>query len=166
MKISNTLFNDTSTGEIAFAEQLKDRSIAWDDNTKDYNSTYIDGSGNTQPAISSSLKTEANKFQSALNALFLKHFADFQIFLHDKGVPGVIDTWRDVEEFLAGISDTEVTLMRIALGLQAETGMLNVRMSDSYPGMMEAVTLSDNFAMYSSSLDSETGALNLVYNFE
>lgn len=107
MNISNTLFNDTENGIIAWANQLKDSSISW--SKVDYDK------------IPAEFKTELNKFQSKLNDFFLKHYNEWQTFLTDKGVEGVIDTWRDVEEFLENISDDEaVRIQRMFTHLQDE----------------------------------------------
>lgn len=153
MKISNTLFNDTSTGEIAYAEQLKDRLVDWTDANYD--------------KIPEEFKTNANKFQSKLNDFFLKHYNEFQTFLTDKGVDGVIDTWKDVEDFLKNISDDEaMTLMNLIGDIQEASGQLNIRMSAEIPGMLEAVTRTGTPDIHSSRLDSETGEIKIVYTYE
>ena len=153
MKISNTLVNDTSSGEIAYAEQLKDRQVNWNDPSYD--------------KIPQEFKTNASKFQGKLNDFFLKHYNAFQTFLTDKGVDGVIDTWRDVEEFLENISDSEaITLMKLIGDIEEAAGHLNIRMSAEVPGLMEAVTRSDTPVITKSHLDSETGAINIIYTFE
>ena len=153
MKISNTLFNDTSTGEIAYAEQLKDRLVNWDDPNYD--------------KVPEEFKTNANKFQSKLNDFFLKHYNEFQTFLTDKGVDGVIDTWKDVEDFLKNISDDEaMTLMKLIGDIEEASGQLNIRMSAEVPGMLEAVSRTNAPSITQSRLNDETGAIRIIYTYE
>lgn len=154
MKISNTLVNDTSDGIIAFAEQEKDRQINWQVQK------FVDW-------IPASMRTEANKFQDKLNQFFLDHYVEYQKFLNTGGVEGVIDTWHDLEEFLEGISDSEAyTLVGMITAIQQVTGQLTIRMSDSIPGLMEAVTASDTLRIDESYIDDETGIIKIVYNYD
>lgn len=165
MNISNTLWNDTKEAIIAYAKQLKDNQIDWTDSSKKYNETYINKQGQTVPVIDPSFKTEGNKLQDRLNEFFLNHWADFQMFLNDKGVDGVIDTWRDVEEFLEDISDDDATtLMGIINTLQEASGNLNIRMSSTIPGLMEAVTRTEEPVIGKSHIEN-TGMIKIVYNF-
>lgn len=155
MKISNTLVNDTSSGEIAYARQLKDTSINW-----------------LNPDLASKIpdafKTDANKFQSKLNDFFLKHYVEWKTFLEDEGTQeGVIDSWKELEDFLASISDSEgLTLLGMMRDIQLASGTLAVQMSTDYPGMMEAVTTVDTLQVTDSHIDEETGQIKLIYNIE
>lgn len=107
MKISNTLVNDTSTGEIAYVEQLKDRLL------KNYINTLETKDKNRIPA---DIKAEAGVFQERLNEFFIKHWVDFQAFLLDEGVdPTVIDSWAEVQEFLEGLPDDEAMWLKTKL---------------------------------------------------
>lgn len=159
MNISNTLWNDTSEGRIAFAEQLFDRVIDWD------SYYYINDEGVTVYPFRN--KSVLDKFQARINDLFLNHYVDFQKFLNTKGIDGVIDTWKDVEEFLESISDSEATkLIAMIRDVQLASGQLNIRMSSSYPGAVEAVTTYDTLDISDSHIDEETGKINIIYNFE
>ena len=153
MNMSNSLWNDDAEGIIAFAEQIKDKKINWTD------PDFAD-------KIPAEFKTEASKFQSPLNNLFLKHYAEFKRFLEDPGLSeGVIDSWKELADFLAGISDEEgITLMNIARDLQIASGQLNVRMSEETPGTLEAVTTQDSFGVDSSYID-ESGAIKVVFTY-
>lgn len=154
MKISNTLVNDTNDGIIAFAEQEKDKQINWQVQK------FVDW-------IPASMRTEANKFQDKLNQFFLDHYVEYQKFLNTGGVEGVIDTWHDLEEFLEGISDSEAyTLVGMITAIQQVTGQLTIRMSDSIPGLMEAVTANDTLRIDESYIDDETGIIKIVYNYD
>jgi len=155
MKISNTLVNDTSTGEIAYAEQLKDRNVDFSQLEK-FTAEIIHNY---------SLDT---KFQDKLNYFFLKHWNDYQRFLHDAGSKeGVIDSWHELEEFLAGISDSEgITLLNMIRDVQIKSGQLNIRMSTEFPGLVEAVTTNDSLKIQKSYIDKETGEIKIVYTFE
>ena len=102
MNISNTLFNDTSTGVIAYVEQLKDRLLR----------TYIANNPNytttDKGRIPVALKSEVGVFQEKLNEFFLDHWVAFQRFLLDEGLdPDTIDSWKEVQEFLKGLPDDE-----------------------------------------------------------
>lgn len=155
---SNTLWND-STGLMSYAEQTKDEQVNW------LSYHYVDAEGNTVYPFQS--KTDVDKFQSRLNNLFLNHYNDFQAFLNSKLEPGVIDSWKDIEEFLQGLSDTEtITLMNIIGDVQLSSGQLNIRMSEDYPGAVEAVTISQYMDVSKSYIDSETGAIKVVFNYE
>ena len=116
MKISNTLVNDTSSGEIAYSEQLKDRLIDWANSQLEYNKQYQDPEYPDDPtkkiyAVPRSndlSEQEREKFQTHLNELFLNHYAQFQLFLNDVDLAdSTINTWKELEEFLEGISDTD-----------------------------------------------------------
>lgn len=158
MNISNLLWNDTKDAIIALAKQIKDDTVSW----QDYHYTGDDG----QIVYPFNSKTEADKFQSKLNEIFLTHYTDYQTFLHTKGIEGVIDTWKDVEEFLENITDDEaMTLMKLVGDLQEASGNLNIRMSEQQPGIMEAVTRTETPVITSSNLD-EAGNINIVYTYE
>lgn len=158
-KTANTLWNNDESGQIAYAEQIKDGEVNW------LSYHYVDAEGNTVYPFQS--KTDVDKFQSRLNNLFLNHYNDFQAFLNSKLEPGVIDSWKDIEEFLQGLSDTEtITLMNIIGDVQLSSGQLNIRMSEDYPGAIEAVTISQYMDVSKSYIDSETGAIKVVFNYE
>lgn len=158
MNISNLLWNDTKDAIIALAKQIKDDTVSW----QDYHYTGDDG----QIVYPFNSKTEADKFQSKLNEIFLTHYTDYQTFLHTKGIEGVIDTWKDVEEFLENITDDEaMTLMKLIGDLQEASGNLNIRMSEQQPGIMEAVTRTETPVITKSNLD-EAGNINIVYTYE
>ena len=159
MKISNTLVNDTSSNKIAYARQLFDDRLNWED----YH--YIGDEG--QAVYPFEGKTDLDKFQEKLNEIFLTHYTDYQVFLHTKGIDGVIDTWKDVEEFLQNITDDEtMTLMKLIGDLEEASGQLNIRMSEETPGMLEAVTKTSEPLITKSHIDKETGAIKIVYTFE
>lgn len=159
MNISNTLWNDTKEAKIAYAEQLFDRVVNW----QDYHYTGDNG----QTIYPFADKTDLDKFQDKLNKIFLTHYTEYKTFLNTKGVDGVIDTWQDVEEFLRNITDDEtMTLMKLFMDLEAAAGNLNIRMSTTHEGMLEAVTGSDQPLITKSNLDAETGAINIVYTYE
>lgn len=158
MNISNLLWNDTKDAIIALAKQIKDDTVSW----QDYHYTGDDG----QIVYPFNSKTEADKFQGKLNEIFLTHYTDYQTFLHTKGIDGVIDTWKDVEDFLKNITDDEaMSLMRLIGDLQEASGNLNIRMSEQQPGIMEAVTRTETPVITSSNLD-EAGNINIVYTYE
>lgn len=157
MKMANTLYNNAG-GTIAYAEQLFDRVIDWD------SYYYIDDNGNVVKPFRN--KQVLDKFQARLNNIFLTHYVDFQKFLNTKGIDGVIDTWKDVEEFLKSITDDEtMTLMKLIGDLQEAAGQLNVRMSTDVPGMMEAVTRTSEPLISDSYIDEETGNINIIYTY-
>ena len=159
MNISNLLWNDTRDAIIALAKQIKDDTVSW----QDYHYTGDDG----QVVYPFSTKKEADKFQAKLNEIFLTHYTDYQVFLHTKGIDGVIDTWKDVEEFLQNITDDEtMTLMKLIGDLEEASGQLNIRMSEETPGMLEAVTKTETPVITKSHIDKETGAIKIVYTFE
>lgn len=159
MKISNTLVKDSGDRIIAFVKQLKDTELDW----RDYH--YTDEDGNTVYPFED--KEDADKFQDKLNDIFLKHYNKFEEFLNSKMDPGVIDSWKDIEEFLQSISDDEtMTLMKMIEDVQTASGQLNVRLSETYPGSLEALTTSEFMDITKSYLDPETGAINIVYNFD
>lgn len=159
MNISNLLWNDTQDAKIAYAEQVYDRVVDWEA----YH--YVDDTGVVVYPFRN--KSNVDKFQTKLNQIFLAHYNEFQAFLNSKLEPGVIDSWKDIEDFLRNISDDEsITLMNIIGSLQEASGQLNVRMSSSYPGMMEAVTKTETPNIGKSYIDSETGAIMIVYSFE
>lgn len=107
MNISNTLFNDTSTGEIAYVEQLKDRLL------RTYIANNPNYSATDKGRIPAALKAEAGVFQEKLNEFFLDHWVDFQRFILDEGVdPTVIDSWKEVQEFLEGLPDDETMWLK------------------------------------------------------
>lgn len=157
--MSGTWYATDGEGTVAYVRQLLDNVVDWDDYF------YIDDNGNHVYPFQN--KTNLDKFQNKLNEIFLSHFVDFQKFLNTKGIDGVIDTWKDVQEFLEGISDSEsMELMNIIRDIQLSSGQLNVRMSEDIPGSLEAVTTTDFMDIDNSYMDEETGALNIVYNFE
>lgn len=159
MNISNTLWNDTKEAKIAYAEQLFDRVVNW----QDYHYTGDDG----QVVYPFKDKTIADKFQSKLNDIFLKNYIEFQTFLNTKNINGVIDTWQEVEEFLQNITDDEaMTLMNLVADIQEASGQLNIRMSTETPGMLEAVTRTGTPDINSSRLNNETGEIRIVYTYE
>jgi len=178
MKISNTLVKDSGDRIIAFGKQLKDDNIDWTSEKKKYNGSYPDPEDPTKsipyipdydpehPDVFS--KTESNKFQSRLNEFFLDHWADWQKFLHDEGVQsGIIDSWKEVQDFLKGISDDEaMTLLTFITTIELASGTLNIRMSEDYPGAVEAVETSSDYNVSNSKIDPETGAIKIVFNFE
>ena len=163
MNISNTLWNDTKEGKIALAEQLFYDKLNWDDYY------YYGDSGEKvypfkDPTTSQPLY---EKFQDKLNNIFLTHYTEYQTFLHTKGIDGVIDTWRDVEEFLQNITDDEtMTLMKLIGDLEQASGQLNIRMNSDIPGMLDAVTKTSEPLITKSHIDKETGAIKIVYTFE
>ena len=159
MRISNTLVKDSGDKIIAYGRQLKDTGINW------LNYHYVDEGGNTVYPFQS--KTDVDKFQDKLNSIFLTHYNDFQAFLNSKLNPGVIDSWKDIEDFLEGISGSEaITLMDIISDVQLSSGQLNLRMSEDYPGALEAVTISEYMDVSKSYIDPETGAIKVVFNYE
>ena len=174
---ANTLWNSDSSGLLAYSEQVKDGQINWNENTKKYNGTYpnpeYDPEDPTKgperlPYIPESFQTESNKFQSNLNEFFLNHWADWLHFLYDEGVkPGIIDSWKEVQDFLKGISDDEaMTLLTFISNIELASGTLNIRMSEDYPGAVEAVETSPDYNVSNSKIDPETGAIKIVFNFE
>ena len=162
MNISNTLWNDTKEGKIALAKQLFDDVVDWDSYYY-----YGDDGNKVYPFKDAQGHDLYEKFQDRLNNIFLTHYVEYQVFLHTKGIEGVIDTWKDVEDFLKDITDDEtMTLMKLIGDLEEASGQLNIRMSEEHPGMIEAVTKTDIPAITKSHLDPETGAINIVYTFE
>lgn len=157
VNISNTFWNDTSTGTIAFSEQLKERLL------KDYIATL---SELDRSRIPSDIQDISGVFQARLNEFFLAHYVAYEHFLHDVDLADeTINTWKELEEFLAGISDSEgITLLRMVADIQIKSGQLNVRMSDEVPGLVEAVTVADIPMITESHID-DTGAINMVYTF-
>lgn len=166
MNISNTLWNDTSTGEIAYAEQLKDKTIDW--NTIDPNQA---GAGETPKY---KLPTEFmgvnfrgnNQFQALLNDFFLKHYVEFHNFLEEKDLdPSTINTWKELEEFLTGIEDSEAyTLLSMLEYLEQQAGHLSIEMSNTIPGMITATSTASAISIDDSYIDDETGIIKMVYN--
>ena len=155
---SNTLWND-STGVMSYAEQTKDEKVNW------LSYHYVDAEGNTVYPFQS--KTDVDKFQNKLNSIFLAHYNDFQAFLNSKLKPRVIDSWKDVEDFLESISDSEaMTLLTFITNIELASGTLNIRMSEDYPGAVEAVETSSDVSIRDSHIDSETGAIRVVFNFD
>ena len=149
--LGNTLVNNDSTKTIAYAEQIKDREIDWSSENYD--------------KVPTEFKTTGNKFQSKLNDFFLKHYNEWRHFLEDEDIDGAIATWREFEEFITGIQDTE-TLEDLLTTLQMQTGSLNIRMSDNVDGMLEAVSSREGLTIDNSYIDSETGGIYVVYNFD
>lgn len=100
MKISNTLVNDTNTGEIAYARQLKDNAVNYAQYAK----------------ITAAIKERFHlddKFQDKLNNFFLYHYDEFHRFLEDDGVdPTIIDSWKEVQDFLEGLPDNETMWLK------------------------------------------------------
>ena len=91
MNISNTLHNDTSEGVIAFAEQLKQQLINW----------------NEYPHVIGELGQDRPNLQNDLNALFLSVYEKFLTFLNDAdATSSAINTWKEIERFLADYADT------------------------------------------------------------
>ena len=137
-----------------YAEQSKDKTIDW----------------TVQKFVSwipEAMRDDAHKFQDKLNDFFLDHYVEYQKFLNTGGVEGVIDTWHDLEEFLEGISDDEAyQLMDMITAIQQAAGQLNIRMSPTIPGMMEAVTSNETLRMENSYIDDETGIIKMVYAFD
>lgn len=159
MKISNTLVKDSGDKIIAFVNQLKDAGLNW----MDYH--YVGEDGTTVYPLAN--KTDADRFQNKLNDIFLTHYNKFEEFLNGKMDQGVIDSWKDIEEFLQSISDDEtMTLMKLIGDVQTASGQLNVRLSETYPGSLEALTTSEFMDITKSYLDPETGAINIIYNFD
>ena len=157
MNISNLLWNDTKEGKIALAKQIFD-NVTW----SDYHYTGEDG----QEVYPFNNKGELDKFQSKLNEIFLTHYTNFQAFLNSKLDPGVIDSWKDIEEFLQNITDDEtMTLMKLIGDIQEASGQLNIRMSNMVPGMMEAVTRTEIPEITQSNID-DRGSINIVYTYE
>lgn len=157
MNISNLLWNDTKEAKIALAQQIFD-NINWNDYY------YIGDDGSTVYPFSS--KGNLDRFQSKLNEIFLTHYTDFQKFLNTKGIEGVIDTWKDVEEFLQNITDDKtMTLMKLIGDLQEASGQLNIRMNEEVPGMMEAVTRTEVPVIGDSHID-DRGNINIIYTYE
>ena len=104
MNISNTLWNDTQAGIIAYVEQLKDRLL------KDYIATLPSKDKGRIPA---DIKAEVGVLQERLNEFFIKHWVDYQSFLLDEGVdPETIDSWHEVQEFLKGLPDDEAMWLK------------------------------------------------------
>lgn len=157
VNISNTFWNDTSTGTIAFSEQLKERLL------KDYIATL---SELDRSRIPSDIQDISGVFQARLNEFFLEHYLAYEHFLNDVDLADeTINTWKELEEFLAGISDSEgITLLKMIADIQIKSGQLNVRMSDEVPGLVEAVTVADIPMITESHID-DTGAINMVYTF-
>lgn len=172
----NTLWNSDESGQIAYSEQIKDAKISWTSNDKKYNGSYPDPEDPTKsipyipdydpehPDVFS--KTEDNKFQSKLNEFFLNHWADWQHFLHEQDLdPHTINTWRELEEFLKGIEDTDVyTLVGMMEYLEEQAGHLAISMSPSIPGLMLATKTTDAISMAGSKIDEQTGIIKLIYN--
>lgn len=159
MNISNTLWNDTSDGKIALAEQLFDDKLNWNDYY------YYGDSGEVVHPFDG--KGDIDKFQDKLNNIFLTHYVQYQEFLHTKGIEGVIDTWKDVEDFLKQITDDEtMTLMKLIGDIEEASGNLNIRLNEEIPGMLDAVTRTETPLITSSHIDSETGQIKIVYSFE
>lgn len=159
MNISNTLWNDTSDATIAYAEQLFDRVVDWNS----YH--YIGSNGETVYPFKS--KTNIEKFQSELNKVFLTHYTAFQEFLNSKGIDGVIDTWKDVEEFLQNITDDDtMTLMKLIGDIQEASGDLNIRFSPSTPGVLQAVTRTEAPYITQSYINPQTGAIMIIHTFD
>lgn len=174
---ANTLWNSDSSGQIAYAEQIGDGLIDWTSPAKKYNGTYPNPEDPSErlPYVPDEYKNKTDetgknvsKFQSSLNEFFLNHWADWLHFLYDEGItPGVIDSWKEVQDFLESISDEEaMTLMKIIGDVQTASGQLNVRISEDYPGSLEAVTTSEFMNITGSYLDPQTGAINIIYNFD
>lgn len=106
MKISNTLVNDTSTGVIAFAKQIKDELINW----AEYNHVTKDWTDTDK---------QNNRMQGKLNALFLSIGDKFFTFLQDEDITdNTVNTWKEIENFLAGYTD-DATLASIVAQLNA-----------------------------------------------
>ena len=158
MNISNTLWNDTSSGEIAYSEQLKERLL------KDYIATLTETEKERIPAI---IKSNSGVFQDKLNQFFLDHYIAYEHFLNDVDLADeTINTWKELENFLEGISDDEAKkLLNIVEELQVASGMLNVRMSSTVPGMLEAVTTTSTVDISNSFLNDKTGAVGIVYTY-
>lgn len=183
-KTANTLWNNDESGQIAYAEQVGDGLINWEDTDKKYNGTYPNPKYDpddptkepkTLPYVPEEYKNKVDttgknisKFQSSLNEFFLNHWADWLHFLYDEGVkPGIIDSWKEVQDFLEGISDEEaMTLLTFITNIELASGTLNIRMSEDYPGAVEAVETSPDYNVSNSKIDPETGAIKIVFNFE
>lgn len=172
---SNTLWNDDPNNKIInYAEQVKDAEIDWNDNSERYNGSYPNPdydpedpeSPETIPYIPASFKTEDNKFQSKLNEFFLNHWADWQAFLNEKDLdPSTINTWKELEEFLAGIEDSEAyTLLSMLEYLEQQSGHLYIGMSDDVPGMLQATATTSAISIVGSHIDEETGIIKMVYS--
>lgn len=169
-KTANTLWNNDESGQIAYAEQIKDGEVKWDDPSKKYNGSYPDPTeqdpSRKTPYIPAEWKTEDNKFQNKLNEFFLNHWADWQHFLHEEGLnPQTIDTWKELEEFLKGIGDSEAfTLLSLIESMEQQAGHLAIGMDDNIPGLMVATSTSDVVTMEDSHIDEQTGIIKIVYN--
>lgn len=179
MNISNTLWNDTREALLAYVKQLKDDTINWSVNDKKYNGTYPNPNFNpelpvgpdnpeTLPIIPSEFKTESNKFQDKLNDFFLNHWADWQTFLNDKDLEdSTINTWKELEEFLATITDSdEITLVNLITNSQLLHGSIRIEMSETVPGMIQAISDVLVPSITNSFIDEETGIIRLIYNVE
>lgn len=151
MNISNTLVNDTIDQLIAYARQLKDDKIDWAQWKK----------------VAEEYKTEDGKRQSKLNELFLKLHQDYHTFIEDAGpVDGVIDSWKEVEDFLDTISDKS-TLKELMIPLYANQGLLTIELNPLVPGQLVGTYTDDDLALEDSSrLDQVTGQLILDFGFE
>lgn len=116
MNISSTLHNDTSEGVIAFAEQLRQQLINW----------------NEYPHVLGELGQDRPNLQNDLNALFLSVYEKFLTFLNDAdATSSAINTWKEIERFLADYADTG-TLKEIVDQLNANIeSRLNVVLENS-----------------------------------
>lgn len=116
MNISSTLYNDTSEGVIAFAEQLRQQLINW----------------NEYPHVIGELGQDRPNLQNDLNALFLSVYEKFLTFLNDAdSTSSAINTWKEIERFLADYADTG-TLKEIVDQLNANIeSRLNVVLENS-----------------------------------
>lgn len=155
MNVSNTLWNDTSSGEIAYAEQLKDKTTSYAPYEK------------LTPSIISQYHLDT-KLQDRLNNFFLHHYNEWREFIEDEGLdPEKIDSWYEVQRFLEDISDSEaMTLNHIITELEMKSGTLNISMDDEVPGMMIATSTSTVMDITDSFIDDETGIIKIVYSFE
>lgn len=154
MKISNTLVNDTSSGEIAYARQLKDDVANYAPYEK----------------LTPSIINEYNlntKLQDKLNNFFLHHYNEWREFIEDEGLdPDTIDSWYEVQRFLEGISDEEaMTLNHIIAEIEAKSGTLNISMDEDIPGLMIATSTSSLMNLSDSYID-EKGIIKLIYSFD
>jgi hypothetical protein len=164
-RTSNTLWND-SNKPIAYGIQLQDADIDWD--AVDPNQA---GAGETakyklpQEFMGVNFRNN-NQFQTILNDFFLKHYVEFHNFLEEKDLdPSTINTWKELEEFLTGIEDSEAyTLLSMLEYLEQQSGHLYIGMSDEVPGMLQATATTSAISIVGSHIDEETGIIKMVYS--
>lgn len=147
MKISNTLVNDTNTGEIAYARQLKDNAVNYAQYAK----------------ITAAIKERFHlddKFQDKLNNFFLYHYDEFHRFLEDPGLDdSIIDSWKEIQDFLAGLPDDETMWLKNQLTrLDNRITAMDIPDGGAYDISADHVDGGGNYAKYSSLSE----ALNVI----